>query len=138
MNDFFAEIQELFGLIYFRGLSNDLYNNEVYFSMSLFLFLFTFIWIVAYYYIIKSPKWGTILRWSLWVFIGCIINFITSYLIAYNEMYSYYVVELNEDLPYSNEFIGVGLSNFITSLILSIIYSAMIKWKSTNASKIPF
>jgi hypothetical protein len=138
MNDFLAEIQELFGLIYFPGLSRDLYNNDVYFSMSLFLFLFTFVWIVAYYYVLKSPKWGTILRWSIWVFVGCSINFIASYLIAYNEMSYYYVVTLNQNLPYSNEFIGIGLSNFISSLILSIIYSFLLKWKSVNCSKIPF
>lgn len=137
MNDFFAEIQELWGLIYFQGLSNDLYVNDIYFTLCLFLFLFTFIWVLIFYYVLMSPKWGTLIRWILWVLIGCSVNFVASYLIAYNNIADIYLNQ-NLEIPYSNEFIGIGISNFISSLILSIIFSVLLKWKSVNSSKIPF
>jgi hypothetical protein len=137
MNDYFSEIQELFGLFYFQGLSDDLYDNDTYFSLCISLFLVTFFWIFSFYYILKSPKWGTMMKWIIWILIGCVINFFISYFISYNSIADIYLNQ-NLEIPYSNEFIGIGLSNFISSLVISIVFSFLLKWKSVNCSKIPF
>ena len=138
MNDFFAEIQELFGLIYIQGLSDELYNNDIYLTLSLFLFVFTFLWTAIYYFGLRSPKWGTVLKWTLWVLIGSAINFLVSFLISYNSIAEIYLSQ-NQVVPYSfNQFISISFSNFISSLLLSVLYSSILKWKSINSSKIPF
>jgi hypothetical protein len=138
MNDFFAEIQELFGLFYFQDLSDELYNNDIYFSLCLFLFVFNLIWVVIFYFGLKSPKWGTLVNWSFWMITGSSINFLAAFFIAYNGIAEIYL-KIPAVSPYSyNQFIGIALSNFISSLILSLIYSSLVKWKSINSSKIPF
>jgi hypothetical protein len=138
MNDFFAEIQELFGLFYIQGLSDELYNNEIYFTLCISLFITTFIWIAIYYFGLRSPKWGTLSKWLIWILIGSALNFSVSFLIAYNSIAEIYL-NIPADLPYSyNQFIALGLSNFISSLLLSVLYSSILKWKSINSSKIPF
>jgi hypothetical protein len=138
MNDFFAEIQELFGLIYIQGLSNDLYDNEIYFSLCISLFGITFIWIALFYFGLRSPRWGTLGKWWLWILIGSIINSIISFLIAQNSIAQIYLSQ-NLEIPYSfSQFLSISFSNFISSLFLSFFYSVLLKRRSINSSTIPF
>jgi hypothetical protein len=138
MNDFFAEIQELFGLIYIQGLSNDLYDNEIYFSLCISLFGITFIWIALFYFGLRSPRWGTLGKWWLWILIGSIINSIISFLIAQNSIAEIYLSQ-NLEIPYSfSQFLSISFSNFISGLFLSFFYSVLLKRRSINSSTIPF
>jgi hypothetical protein len=138
MNDFFAEIQELFGLIYIQSLSDDLYVNNIYISLCIFLFVFTFLWTAIFYFGLRSPKWGTVPKWTIWVLVGSAINFLVSFLISYNSIAEIYLSQ-NQEIPYSfNQFISISFSNFISSFLLSVLYSSIVKWKSINSSKIPF
>lgn len=138
MNDIFAEIQELFGLIYIQGLSNDLYDNEIYFSLCISLFSISFIWMALFYFGLRSPRWGTIRKWLLWMIIGSIINSIISFLIVQNSIAEIYLSQ-NLEIPYTfSQFLSISFSNFISSLFISFFYSFLLKRRSINSSKIPF
>lgn len=138
MNDIFAEIQELFGLIYIQGLSNDLYDNEIYFSLCISLFSISFIWMALFYFGLRSPRWGTIRKWLLWMIIGSIINSIISFLIVQNSIAELYLSQ-NLEIPYTfSQFLSISFSNFISSLFISFFYSFLLKRRSINSSKIPF
>lgn len=138
MNDIFAEIQELFGLIYIQGLSNDLYDNEIYFSLCISLFSISFIWMALFYFGLRSPRWGTLRKWLLWMIIGSIINSIISFLIVQNSIAEIYLSQ-NLEIPYTfSQCLSISFSNFISSLFISFFYSFLLKRRSINSSKIPF
>ena len=138
MNDIFAEIQELFGLIYIQGLSNDLYDNEIYFSLCISLFSISFIWMALFYFGLRSPRWGTLRKWLLWMIIGSIINSIISFLIVQNSIAEIYLSQ-NLEIPYTfSQFLSISFSNFISSSFISFFYSFLLKRRSINSSKIPF
>lgn len=137
MNDFFAEIEEVFGYIVLDSFSDDLYDNNLYINLGFTLFGFSLIWMIIYYYVVNHPRLSSFKNWLIWIIIGGIINFFLTYSISFNQISEICINEQRE-MNYSNEFSILSLINFCWTLILCFIFSAVLKIKSSNASQIPF
>lgn len=137
MNDFFAEIEEVFGSVYLNAFSDELYNNQVYNLLGFSLFGFSLLWMITYYYVINHPKYSTRLWWAIWTIIGGLITAVISYIISFNALSEIYFNN-QKVLPYLNEFYTLSIINLFWSVILSFLFSIFLRLKSTNASHTPF
>jgi len=137
MNDFFAEIEEVFGYGYLDSFSNDLYENNIYTILGLSLLISSFVWMFIYYYIVNHPKISNIKGWLIWVLVGAFINFTITYILSFNDLSNVYFIN-QKPMNYTNEFSILSLINFIWSIIFSFLFSIILKLKSSNASQTPF
>ena len=136
MNDFFAGWYEL--LAYFEGFSDDLYDQSLYLTIGLCMVLIPIGVLTIYYYAIDSVKFSEKCHWLLLVVALCAINWGIAYGITYNELSSLYESQ-NQELPYSETvLVSFSLINALWTLIVSFVWSMMIKWGSKNCRRTPF
>jgi len=137
MNDFFAELEEVFGYVYLDAFSDDLYENNIYTNLGLTLFSVNLIWMFTYYYIINHPRFSNLKGWLIWVILGGGLNFILTYSISFNALSEIYFNN-QKDMIFSSEFSVLSSINFIWSMIICFLFSIILKLKSSNASQTPF
>lgn len=137
MNNFFAELEEVFGYIYLNAFSDELYDNNIYTNLGIVLTITSLLWMFIYYYIINHPRYSNLISWIIWILIGGLVNFILTYSISYNLLSELYY-NSEKKMEYTNEFSILSSINFGWSLIFTFIFSILIKSKSSNASQTPF
>ena len=137
MNNFFAELEEVFGYIYLNAFSDELYDNNIYTNLGIVLTITSLLWMFVYYYIINHPRYSNLISWIIWILIGGLVNFILTYSISYNLLSELYY-NSEKKMEYTNEFSILSSINFGWSLIFTFIFSILIKSKSSNASQTPF
>ena len=135
MNDFFANWYEL--LAYFPGFSNDMYYQNLYITIGICMVLIPVILFTIYYYAVNSVKLNKWYHWVGLLFILCGISFCIAYFCSYNELL-YLYEQQDKELPYSSEFIGFSFVNVFWTLVVSFVFSMIIKWRSKNCSRTPF
>ena len=135
MNDFFANWYEL--LAYFDNFSNDLYNQNLYITIGLCMVFIPVILLSIYYYMVDSVKFNKWYHWVILVVILAAINFCIAYFTSFNEL-SFIYEQQNKALPYSSEFVGFSLINVLWTVLVSFVWSMMIKWGSKNCRRTPF
>ena len=137
MNNFFAELEEVFGYIYLNAFSDELYDNNIYTKLGIVLTITSLLWMFIYYYIINHPRYSNLISWIIWILIGGLVNFILTYSISYNLLSELYY-NSEKKMEYTNEFSILSSINFGWSLIFTFIFSILIKSKSSNATQTPF
>lgn len=139
MKEFFAQIYELGGFVYFDAFSNDMYQHNLYFQIFLWLIATVLIFTVLYYKILDRPKLAKVYWWLLIpVLFSGIISFLTAYGIASNSLASIYS-EAGQQIPnYSTELFSFACLNSFFAAILTVVFSIIIKGFSTNLTKVPF
>ena len=139
MKEFFANIYELGGFAYFDAFSNDMYQHNLYFQIFIGLIATVLIFTVLYYKILDRPKLAKVSWWILIpVLFSGIISFLTAYGIASNSLVSIYS-EAGQQIPnYSTELISFAFLNSFFAVILTVVFSIIIKGFSTNLTKVPF
>ena len=135
MNDFFAMIYE--GIFYSQPFSNDMFNNNIYFTTGITFILICILFLFLYYKIIDMQKLAKqIIYWIVNLGVA-LINFIVVFLISYNEIRMIYNFN-GEDIPYFSPFITFGLINAGLSFVLFFILSFIVRLLSNNSRYIPF
>lgn len=135
MNDFFANWYEL--LAYFNGFSNDMYDNNLYLPIGLWMILSPVIILIGYYYLLNSSRFSKRWYWLLIVVVLCAVNFGIAYHTSYNELV-YLYEQQNAELPYNIEFFSFSFINALWTLIVSFVFSMIIKWGSKQCRRTPF
>ena len=135
LNLFFATWYEL--LAYFAGFSDDLYNENLYLHIGLYMVFIPVAVLTLYYYAVNSVTFNKWWHWLILVIILALINFGLAYRITYIEL-SYLYEQQNSELPYSSEFVSFALINLIWTIVVSIVWSFLIKWGSKNCKRTPF
>lgn len=135
MNDFFANWYE--SLAYFDNFSDDLYNQNLYITIGLCMVLIPVIFMSIYYFVVNSVKLNKWYHWLILAVILGVINFCIAYFCSFNDL-SFIYEQQNKELPYSSEFVGFSLINVLWSLVVTFVYSMIIKWSSKNCRRTPF
>lgn len=103
------------------------------------LLLIPLIAMFIYYVVIDHPKLSNKIIWIFTVLIAAVISAFVLDGILYDYVYSYAennnINDISEHLIY---FTNIWFVSFLISLILSIVFSFIIRLKSKNNSKTPF
>ena len=142
MNEFFANLYELFGKACLPSsdcaFSNDMYANGFYVPIGIVMFASIIVVGILYYYVINHPRWN---RWFWWLFIGLLLavaNSISAWVMA-DSMLVKYFTEANMNMPYGMaEFLPFCVIAGCLTLFFFFIFSFIIKWGSRNCKHSPF
>jgi type II secretory pathway component PulF len=142
MNDFFSRWYELGqqGPLSFGQFSEDMYyvnDGTLYPTIGLCMVLIPIVVLAIYYYAVNSVKVSRWWHWLLLVVVLCAVNFGIAYSTSYNEL-AYMYDQLNQDLPYSTQFISFSFVNAFWAFVVSFVWSMIIKWGSKNLRRTPF
>lgn len=148
ISEFFISLFESIGLYsssnglgeHLRGLSTDcntFSNQSIYNIVFLCIFFINSLIVVNYYFgIFNRVNFTNLITWILNILIGAIIIFFVAFLYSNNDYVTQnYCKELNIT---QSDSIGFGFTSSIYSIIWSIIFSFIVKWKSSNNKKVPF
>ena len=135
MNDLFANWYELLG--YLDDFSNNMFSQKLYTAIGLCMVLIPVAVLAIYYYAVNSVKFSKWWHWLLLVIALCAINFGIAYSISFNEL-SFLYNQQNKLLPYRIEFVNFSLINAFWTLVVSFVWSMIIKWGSKNCRRTPF
>lgn len=138
IQDFIANIYELWGAAYFEGFSDDMYDINAYFPIFLWMIISVAVVAFAYYYIINHPR---LTRWYHWIVFNLatsLLNFAIGWGISYGNLYDLYHAQ-NMSLPYSSmtEFFPFAGICFFWTFVLFFVCSMIIKWGSKNCKHSP-
>lgn len=129
LNTFFSSIYEFF--YYRQPFSDDIFDNQLYFDVGLFVFISSLLTVVIYYYIINRPRYNI---WTRWLFFGfgiAVINFVFSYYWIKNKLFTLGYV-------YVAEYYWFAAFTALISFIFYFILSQMLRWWSSNCKGTPF
>lgn len=131
LNEFFASIYET--LHYSNEFSGDIYNENLYQTFGIFLIISSLLFPILYYKIIDQVKYANKKAWLFIVIItSVILNFLLAYIYPNNILVS---LGIEYD---ANEYLSLAIVNSAFAVILTFIFSLVIKNFSTNCKKIPF
>lgn len=135
MEDFFSSIYYYTNGFYDVNLDNYLYETEQgYLHIGLVLLISSLIISGIYYYLVAPVRKQT-LKWFLFSFVNCAINFGFA---LYYTMTPLINNEIEPELQWTTlDCIFFGITNVIWSFIGFILISLIIKWKST-CKYVPF
>lgn len=140
MNDFFAQLYELFGSYYIEGFSDNLYHGGIYVSTGISLISVVTLGTVFFYVLkVQKPHTFGLTVWFLNSILLSIINFVIAYSLSYSSLEGIYA-EQNQDLPYGfGSFVGFSMMNFFWSLVLCLLVSVFIQFLRINLhGDVPF
>lgn len=124
-----------------RGLAvncRDGYTGQsIYNLVFIYLFAINGILLLNYYYgyFNRRPynRWGW---WLLNVLAGCVILFVIAWIYPYNDLSTgSYCNSLHMS---ASDCVGFGLTAAIYSFVFCVLFSLLIKWKSSVNKKVPF
>ncbi|MDM1376349.1 hypothetical protein [Myroides marinus] len=142
MNDLFATLYEGFNplnLFYIENFSSDMYDSGSYSTMGWLLLIVTVVMVALYYFLLSNyGKFYKRIWWFVYILVIALINFIIAYNISMNAMEDLFLT--NEDgNPYGfSEYFQLGMVNVLYGVILSIVFSIIMKFKSIQATRTPF
>jgi hypothetical protein len=130
----------------FKLNSNEFYNLLVTLDFAVWTFFISvggsLLVTIIYYYIIDRPKTAKLSVWLFFMLLTVIGLGITAYILASNAIIDYHLIEgldVQKEVPMlTQDLIYFSLTNMLYSALLFLIFSAIIKWKSTNSSHVPF
>lgn len=138
IQDFIANIYELWGAAYFEGFSDDMYDINVYFPIFLWMIISVAVVAFAYYYIINHPRWNRWWHWMIFNVVTSLFNFGIGWGISRGNLYDLYHAQ-NMDLPYYSmtEFFPFASICFGWTFVMFFIFSMIIKWGSSQCKHSP-
>lgn len=118
-------------IFYIRNFSADMHTADAYAGIGMAMLFSSFIMEALYYYVLSNYKnWYKTRNWMLWLIIICAINFVIAFLASKSAVgsngygFSYYL--------------RFALVNVFWAVVFSFIFSMILKFKSTTASRTPF
>jgi predicted neutral ceramidase superfamily lipid hydrolase len=139
LKDLIANFYELWGAAYLGNFSDQMFNNDLYFSVALFSIIISTILTIAYYYVVDRPGTAKFSIWSLNLLVGAIINFIIAFVSANNDLTEIFA-SIGEEVPtsFTSDMMVFSIINSMWTVLFMFLVSMLIKWKSTNSSYVPF
>jgi hypothetical protein len=134
LNDFFASIYELGGLIWFPEFTTQMFNLGQYGPAGVTLILSVVVILSIYYLPYGSPKYN---KWFHWLIISLIAAVLSSG-ITQNRINSEFAREGLLSFVDNEYLILFFLWNTFLALTLAFFYSMAIKRFSRNGSRSPF
>lgn len=138
MDAFFANLYELFGLVYLDQFSDDMYTNGFYVPIGIVMLASVVLVGLLYYYVINHPRWN---RWYWWLLIGFFLsaaNSITAWVMADSMLVKLYE-QAQMVMPYGiAEFLPFCVIAGALTLFFFFIFSFIVKWGSRNCKHSPF
>lgn len=142
MNDFFANLFELWGLANIQNsqesFSDEMYYNSLYPPIGLLMIISAVMFVVLYYFVINHARLNRWYWWGLCGLIVSIINFFTSWGIADSKLYQIYV---NAGMEYPFSFIDILPFLFIVAMwtfVVFLLTSLITKRFSINSRHTPW
>ena len=118
-------------VFYIRNFSADMHAADAYPAIGMSMILSALIMEFIYYYVLSNYRnWYKTRNWVLWLLIICLLNFLIAFLgsksaVGENGYHFFYYMRF-------------GLVNVLWAVIFSFIFSILMKFKSTTASRTPF
>lgn len=137
-------MRELIKLLYdlFKVNSDAFYNELIrldfavwVFALTVFISLFI---VILYYYIIDRPRTAKLSVWLIFLLLNSIILSILAYVLANNTIIDDYLSAGNPVPDYFEDLIYFSGMNFLIAALFFLIFSSLLKWKSSNSSHVPF
>lgn len=142
MNDFFANLFELWGLAIIENsqasFSDQMYDNALYPPIGLVMIISAVLFTIIYYFIINHARLSRWYWWGLGGLIVAVLNFFTSWGIADGKLYQIYV---NAGMQYPFSFIDILPFSLIVAMWAFIVYllaSVIFKRFSINSRHTPW
>lgn len=142
MNDFFANLFELWGLAIIENsqasFSDQMYDNALYPPIGLVMIISAVLFTIIYYFIINHARLSRWYWWGLGGLIVAVLNFLTSWGIADGKLYQIYV---NAGMQYPFSFIDILPFSLIVAMWAFIVYllaSVIFKRFSINSRHTPW
>ena len=135
MNDFFANLYEL--LSYNQGFSDDMYGNNLYVPIGICMVLVPVVLLTLYYYVLNSSRFNRWWHWLLLVVIICVINFGIAFGISYGSILNMHGTP-EVGYPLLADSLGFSFVNVLWTIVISFVWSMIIKWGSSQCRRTPF
>ncbi|MCH4148631.1 MAG: hypothetical protein LKG25_00420 [Prevotella sp.] len=117
-------------LYYEREFSNEMYNENLYFTVSLVTILVAWGLAGIYYYVINSVSFSRWYHWLVVLIVACVAAPVINY-ISCNAVFS----DLNYD--FSAQLFSFSMVDLLIEAVLFIIVSYSIRWWSSNCRHTP-
>ncbi len=130
LNNIFSKIFEILG--YDGSFSQDLYQEQIYFTLGLSGVFISLFLVLTFYFIINRPSFS---RWQHWLIILG-VNFLIAFLLGTfvtKSTFSTVGIDEYEIMKY----IMLGLKNAIISTVFYIFWTYCFKWFKSNAKGTP-
>ena len=122
---------QLFETLYYeREFSNEMYNQNIYFTIALILCSIAWVTASIYYYLINSVSFSRWFHWLITLFVACFVSAIAS------DAYAT-VIFSDLQLNFSNQLFNFSIVLFFVELVLFTIVSFSIRWWSSNCRHTP-
>ena len=122
---------QLFEALYYeREFSNEMYNQNIYFTIALILCSIAWVTSGVYYYLINSVSFSRWFHWLITLFVACFVSAIAS------DAYAT-VIFSDLQLNFSNQLFNCSIVLFFVELVLFTIVSFSIRWWSSNCRHTP-
>lgn len=139
LKDLVANFYEIWGLTYLGEFSVQMYNNDLYLSIAVSSIIVALVITLLYYYVIDRPSTGTIGVWLIALLLGGIISLIIAFVSANNALTDVFAtIGLPVPPSYTIDIFLFSLINAMWVILLMVLLSISLKWKSTHSSFIPF
>ena len=117
--------------------AQDLFDLNTYYTVGLLMLVSSFVWMLLYYYLVSNyGNFYKLTKWIFWILILAIINFCVGYYISELAMFNLFNPE---DYPYTvTDFFNFSIVNVLWTILFCLVFSLILKIKSTTASKTPF
>lgn len=152
MGDFFGSIycifEDFFGLEladYLWGQSSPDSTANSFIGIGLWMLGISLSVALIYYYVVNHPKLNNWWGWGIFLIINAVVNFFVGWQIVLRDYYDGLMVKIdpstNTKVPLNigeSEILCFGVSNMLLSIVAFIIFSFIVKWRSSNCSRAPF
>lgn len=126
----------------FKINSEAFYNELLRLDFAVWVFILTglasLLMGILYYYVIDRPKTAKLSIWLLFLFINALVLSIIAYVVASNTVVNNYLLTSGNVPDYSEDYIYFSIVNFLFAALFFLLWSSIVKWKSSNSSHIPF
>lgn len=136
MNDFFTKWYELGSYFYLGPFSDAMYDKNLYVAIGFCMLLVPIVLLTLYYYVVNSRKFNRWWHWLLLVVIICAINFGIAFGVSYNGINTDGTGDVG--FPLGANCAGFSFINAFWTLIISFLWSMIIKWGSSQCRRAPF
>lgn len=137
MNDFFANLYEMFGT-FVGAFNTDMFQEAFYLPLGIIMLLSAIVVPLIYYYVLNHPRWN---RWYHWLLFGLgtsFLNFVIDWVLAQDKLIAYYN-QAQQEMPYTwDNFFLLSLMGFFWTMVFFFIFSFLFKWGSRNCKHTPF
>lgn len=152
MGDFFGSLycifEDFFGLEladYLWGQASPDSTVNSFIGIGLWMVGISFVVTLIYYYGVNHPKLNNWWGWGIFLIVNAVINFFVGWQIVLRDYYDGLMVKIdpstNTKVPLNigeSEILCFGVSNMLLSIAAFIIFSFIVKWRSSNCSRAPF